>query len=222
MNSSYIDELRQVGIAADADSRPFVDEFGRDTDANGESYSSLIERNPNFANEYKNDNLRSFGRNTGYNHQISINYSLPLKYIPYMDWVDVKAQYRSDYSWSAAPLVIIDDFGNDIGAVIQNSQNRSITGNFNFDKLYDKSKYLKNLDRNQPSRTRSRRSNDEKTDEGSRVTTTDRNSRKKEKQPGRAEKLLLRPLFALRSLSCLLYTSPSPRDATLSRMPSSA
>ena len=25
-----------------------------------------------------------------------------------------------------------------------------------------------------------------------------------------------------RSLSCLLYTSPSPRDATLSRMPSSA
>ena len=39
------------------------------------------------------------------------------------------------------------------------------------------------------------------------------------------------PLFALsamniehiiRSFSCLLYTSPSPRDATLSRMPSSA
>ena len=25
-----------------------------------------------------------------------------------------------------------------------------------------------------------------------------------------------------KSLSCLLYTSPSPRDATLSRMPSSA
>ena len=25
-----------------------------------------------------------------------------------------------------------------------------------------------------------------------------------------------------RSLTCLLYTSPSPRDATLSRMPSSA
>ena len=27
---------------------------------------------------------------------------------------------------------------------------------------------------------------------------------------------------SLRALSCLLYTSPSPRDATLSRMPSSA
>ena len=28
--------------------------------------------------------------------------------------------------------------------------------------------------------------------------------------------------FGLRAGSCLLYTSPSPRDATLSRMPSSA
>ena len=30
------------------------------------------------------------------------------------------------------------------------------------------------------------------------------------------------PLFGACSLRCLLYTSPSPRDATLSRMPSSA
>ena len=30
------------------------------------------------------------------------------------------------------------------------------------------------------------------------------------------------PLFLAASKSCLLYTSPSPRDATLSRMPSSA
>ena len=29
-------------------------------------------------------------------------------------------------------------------------------------------------------------------------------------------------LVEVRSTSCLLYTSPSPRDATLSRMPSSA
>ena len=29
-------------------------------------------------------------------------------------------------------------------------------------------------------------------------------------------------LQSLENLSCLLYTSPSPRDATLSRMPSSA
>ena len=30
------------------------------------------------------------------------------------------------------------------------------------------------------------------------------------------------PILALLASACLLYTSPSPRDATLSRMPSSA
>ena len=37
----------------------------------------------------------------------------------------------------------------------------------------------------------------------------------------RIEKLMKRRYAGL-SKSCLLYTSPSPRDATLSRMPSSA
>ena len=32
----------------------------------------------------------------------------------------------------------------------------------------------------------------------------------------------IKPTVEVRSRSCLLYTSPSPRDATLSRMPSSA
>ena len=35
--------------------------------------------------------------------------------------------------------------------------------------------------------------------------------------------LLVEGMFAVEcTLACLLYTSPSPRDATLSRMPSSA
>ena len=39
-----------------------------------------------------------------------------------------------------------------------------------------------------------------------------------------AEKLdrVLGPQHTIEFLGCLLYTSPSPRDATLSRMPSSA
>ena len=34
--------------------------------------------------------------------------------------------------------------------------------------------------------------------------------------------LILGILIILMNIGCLLYTSPSPRDATLSRMPSSA
>ena len=33
---------------------------------------------------------------------------------------------------------------------------------------------------------------------------------------------MLAPLFKYESIACLLYTSPSPRDRSLSRMPSSA
>ena len=35
-------------------------------------------------------------------------------------------------------------------------------------------------------------------------------------------KTLMRDFYFVYSAICLLYTSPSPRDATLSRMPSSA
>ena len=41
-------------------------------------------------------------------------------------------------------------------------------------------------------------------------------------KPGYARNFLLPQGKALRANNCLLYTSPSPRDATLSRMPSSA
>ena len=39
---------------------------------------------------------------------------------------------------------------------------------------------------------------------------------------GRSEEIIGRWISANKNRSCLLYTSPSPRDATLSRMPSSA
>ena len=49
---------------------------------------------------------------------------------------------------------------------------------------------------------------------------------KKSKVKGGGTKKVCLPASKVRSMSkaenCLLYTSPSPRDATLSRMPSSA
>ena len=41
-------------------------------------------------------------------------------------------------------------------------------------------------------------------------------------KPFEEEELIARIQNLLKNYSCLLYTSPSPRDATLSRMPSSA
>jgi len=199
-NTSYIDELRQIGIAPTLDARPWVDQFGNETNNAGLNYSDEIGGNPDFAKSYRNDNLRGFGRNTDYNHQISLNYTVPTKYIPIMDWIDIKAQYRSDYSWTAAPLVTIDSDGNTTGAVIQNGQNRSITGNLNFGKLYDKSKYLKSLDRLASSRRKTRSNKTKTPEEPGKVGAGRKERTKKNKEPSKAAKLLLRPLFALRSV----------------------
>lgn len=195
-NESYIDELRQIGVAETPEARPWVDEFGNEVD---------VTSDPGMVKRYWQDNLRDFGRNTNYNHNLSVNYALPLKYIPYMDWIDVKAQYRSSYNWAAGPLITIDEFGNDIGSIIQNGQNRSITANFNFDRLYGKSKYLKSLDRvgGQQSRSRSRSNpqNDKVgRDQNTSPNPEDRRSSQKDKEASTAAKLLLRPLFLLRSI----------------------
>ena len=43
-----------------------------------------------------------------------------------------------------------------------------------------------------------------------------------QKEAKKAVAVALRNRWRRQALTCLLYTSPSPRDATLSRMPSSA
>jgi len=88
------------------------------------------------------ENVKDFGRTKEYNHNIGLSYTVPLKKIPMLDWIQVRAQYDADYSWTTAALNT-DSLGN----VIQNSQGRQINGDFNFESLYKKSKYLSKIQR---------------------------------------------------------------------------
>lgn len=85
-------------------------------------------------------NVSQFGRTKNYQHNIGISYTLPFDKIPILDWVTVKAQYNASYSWTAATIGL-DTLGHDI----QNSQKRQVTGDFQFNKLYEKWKYLKKI-----------------------------------------------------------------------------
>ncbi len=87
--------------------------------------------------EYIWDRIKNLGRTKSYAHNFNVNYTLPFKSIPFMDWVQVRAQYGADYRWDAAALNV-DSLGN----VVQNSQTRQINGDLNFENLYKKSKYL--------------------------------------------------------------------------------
>lgn len=85
-------------------------------------------------------NIQNFGRNKSYNHSLQLNYKVPLKLFPYLDWVSLDANYRADFGWSAASLAALS-----LGNVINNGQTRSLNAKLDFKKLYNYSGYLKQI-----------------------------------------------------------------------------
>ncbi|MEM1319074.1 MAG: cell surface protein SprA [Bacteroidota bacterium] len=112
-----------------------IDEL-KELDENGDPRSQAELR------EFIWEGIRDFGRTKLYRHNVNVSYNVPFKNIPFMDWIQVRAQYGGDYSWTAAALNV-DSLGN----VIQNSQTRQINGDLNFENLYRKSKYLDKISR---------------------------------------------------------------------------
>ena len=136
------------------------------------------------------EGLRNFGRNKNFRHALNASYTLPINYLPLMDWVQVRAQYRTDYSWSAAALNA-DSLGN----VIQNTQDFQINADLNFEGLYDKIPYLSKISRGRPQTRRpggttpTRRPSGDEGEEG---------EKKRRDGPSTLEKILIRPLLSVR------------------------
>ncbi len=181
---SIIDEYKQVGVAPTADERRWEDPFGVDV-------SDQVMDQPGLPNQYRNNNLRDLGRIKNYTQGVTLNYTLPLRYIPGMDWITARAAYNGDFTWSGASLNAIS-----LGNVIQNSQSRSVNTAFDFKKLYDKLNYFKNLDgKNVRGSSRSSRgSSDSPADRG---TDT---KRSEGREISGFEKLFVRPLLSLRQI----------------------
>ena len=58
--------------------------------------------------EEKKDSLRqsfwSFGRKVNYEHRFNASYNVPLKNIPFLDWMTSRIRYNSTYGWTASSL----------------------------------------------------------------------------------------------------------------------
>jgi cell surface protein SprA len=137
--NSIVDQLRQVGIDSIPDNREWVDEFGR-------SVTDEVNKNKGFVSDYRIANIKKLGRSKNYDHNIAINYKLPFKNIPFMEWVQGTVDYKADYAWEGGSLVIIDNKGTPLGNVLKNGQNTGVNLTFNFDRLYAKSSYLKSIE----------------------------------------------------------------------------
>jgi cell surface protein SprA len=119
---------------------------------------SVIDELPDFAldgtpasEQAKKDkiyqNLQDLGRTKRYDQTMNLSYTLPFKYMPFMDWITIRATYASTYGWEAMAQVrqgnsFID---NPVGNNIKNTQNRQINADFNFDNLYNYVPYLKRI-----------------------------------------------------------------------------
>ncbi|MEZ4980607.1 MAG: cell surface protein SprA [Saprospiraceae bacterium] len=147
-------------------------------------------------NDYIWENLQDFGRTKNFSHNFSLAYTLPFKYFPFLDFVNIRAQYNATYNWAGASLNALE-----LGNVIQNTQKRDVNADINFEKLYNNSKYLKSI--NTPpranTRPRSRQSTPDSKGED-RVQDADKDKdKKKNSGPSTIEKVLIRPLMLLRN-----------------------
>jgi cell surface protein SprA len=98
-------------------------------------------------------NFLKGGRNLLYQQQASATYLLPTSKIPVLDWTIIKATYATTYSWTAASLLALS-----LGNTLQNSQQKQISGEFDFGRLYSKAKILRQL-QFQPTLTNSKKPN---------------------------------------------------------------
>jgi len=138
------DITRSLRFNFDATARSLIDE-PLQYDNDGSEISSGSRRDSIFKG------LRNLGRPKNYTHNSSLNYTLPFKYIPFLEFITMKASYTAGYTWTAQSLKLQNlDAGRysnlvnerSLGNTIQNTNVRQINGEFNFETLYNKSKYL--------------------------------------------------------------------------------
>ena len=146
-------------------------------------------------------NVSNLGRPKDFAQNINVNFKIPLKNIPFMDWINATASYDGGYRWLASST---DEFAATFGNTIENNQNRSLKLDFKFDKLYKQFKYLKKIEskprakRGRGGATKEREGKEEDKDKKGKKDKKDK--KKKNKEPSKLERALIRPLLLVRSL----------------------
>lgn len=90
------------------------------------------------------EKISTFGRNTLYTQTFNASYNVPLQKLPITDWINLRASYGANYTWTASSL-IARQLGNTIG----NTQTKQLNGDLNFVSLYSKMRWYRGL--SQPS-----------------------------------------------------------------------
>ena len=65
--------------------------------------------------------------------------------MPLLDWTTFRLSYVANYDWLGASLI-----ARNLGNTLSNGQQRNVTGEFDFSKLYSKSRLLRSFEEDMP------------------------------------------------------------------------
>ncbi len=88
--------------------------------------------------------IRKLGNPYAYQQVFSASWNLPINKIPVLDWITANTSYNSNYNWNRSAKLIGSV---DVGNVATTMGTWSGDGQLNFESLYNKSKYLKEVNR---------------------------------------------------------------------------
>lgn len=91
------------------------------------------------------DNLWKGGRTIAFQQTANASYTFPTSKLPLLDWTSLRASYNATYNWLGASLI-----ARNLGNTLANTQQRNLTGELDFNKLYGKSRWLRALDEDAP------------------------------------------------------------------------
>ncbi len=93
------------------------------------------------------NNVKHWGRNELYNHNASLTVKLPFDKFPILDFITSDVDYSTTYRWLSAPQELVPNTNtvrlNPLGNAIENSQGIQANANLDFNRLYNKSNFLK-------------------------------------------------------------------------------
>lgn len=87
--------------------------------------------------------IKEFGTPLRYEQRFQASWTLPLQFIPILDWMNSTVTYNASYNWDRGAMVQDPDL--EIGNTIKNQRQLNWQGGLNFQALYNKSNYLKKI-----------------------------------------------------------------------------
>ena len=127
--------------------RNLVVDFHATTQARIDEPEGIVDRqrDPERYQQWKDtvwNNILDGGRPVNYNHDFSVQYTVPVNKLPFLDWTSLQLCYSTRYDWQAAAVTA--DSTN-LGNVIRNASALQMNGDLSLTSLYNKSKFLREM-----------------------------------------------------------------------------